>query len=43
MGLIDIDTVKELYKKQEINPSFMIYGEGWNMLRFRYGRFSKHE
>jgi pullulanase len=33
MGLIDIDTVKELYKKaREINPSFMIYGEGWNML-----------
>lgn len=32
MGLIDIDTIlKTLKECREINPNFMIYGEGWDM------------
>lgn len=32
MGLIDIDTIKEAYKKITMaNPFAMMYGEGWNM------------
>lgn len=32
MGLIDIDTIKEITKNaKSIKKDFMIYGEGWNM------------
>ena len=32
MGIIDIDTIKLIEKKaKEIDPYFIIYGEGWNM------------
>lgn len=32
MGLIDVNTINEAYKKAiEINPFTMMYGEGWNM------------
>jgi len=32
MGLIDIETMKLIEKQaHEIDPSFLIYGEGWNM------------
>ncbi len=32
MGLLDGETIKELdAKTKEVNPSFIIYGEGWNM------------
>ncbi|MEG0593022.1 MAG: type I pullulanase [Coprobacillus sp.] len=33
MGLIDIDTMKLIdAQAKSIDPSFMIYGEGWNMM-----------
>ncbi len=33
MGLIDIDTMKLIDQQcKSIDPSFMIYGEGWNMM-----------
>lgn len=32
MGIIDVDTMNAIYDKcSAINPSFMLYGEGWNM------------
>lgn len=32
MGILDIDTMNEVYAvTHEINPNFMIYGEGWDM------------
>ncbi|MFA5380973.1 MAG: type I pullulanase [Candidatus Izemoplasmatales bacterium] len=32
MGLIDIDTMKEIQKKLlELNPKIIVYGEGWKM------------
>lgn len=32
MGIIDLETMKLLVSKvKQINPSFMFYGEGWNM------------
>ncbi len=32
MGLTDIDTINEVYEKcKKLNPSFMLYGEGWDM------------
>lgn len=32
MGILDVDTINEIVKKcKMINPSFMVYGEGWNM------------
>lgn len=37
MGLIDIDTIKIIYERlKEINPSIMLYGEGWNMFTSCY-------
>ncbi len=32
MGLLDIDTMNEIYiEAKKLNPSIMIYGEGWNL------------
>ncbi len=32
MGIIDIDTMKQVVAQgKELDPSFMVYGEGWNM------------
>lgn len=32
MGIIDVNTMNEIYEEcAMINPSFMLYGEGWNM------------
>lgn len=32
MGLIDVDTINAVYKEaHQINPNFIMYGEGWNM------------
>lgn len=32
MGILDIDTINEIEKRcKEINPSFVVYGEGWDM------------
>ena len=32
MGLIDIDTMNEIYRRcKEINNDFILYGEGWDM------------
>lgn len=32
MGIIDIETIKEIAKYgKSVDPSFMVYGEGWNM------------
>lgn len=32
MGILDIDTLNEVYAVcHEINPNFMVYGEGWDM------------
>lgn len=32
MGILDIDTMNEVYQEcSKIEPSIMIYGEGWNM------------
>ena len=32
MGIIDIDTVNAIYRQgKAIDPSFLLYGEGWNM------------
>lgn len=32
MGIIDIDTMNLVFKRvKELNPSGMVYGEGWNM------------
>lgn len=37
MGLIDIDTMKEIEKVvHEIKPDCMLYGEGWNMMAETY-------
>ncbi|MCI6272422.1 MAG: type I pullulanase [Erysipelotrichaceae bacterium] len=35
MGIIDVDTINEVYDvASSINPSVMIYGEGWNLPTF---------
>lgn len=32
MGIIDVDTINEVYEEcSKIEPSVMVYGEGWNM------------
>ena len=32
MGILDVDTINEVARVcREINPDFMIYGEGWDM------------
>ncbi|OOO00285.1 MAG: hypothetical protein ATN35_08245 [Epulopiscium sp. Nele67-Bin004] len=32
MGIIDVDTINEIKRRcSEVDPSVMIYGEGWNM------------
>ncbi len=32
MGILDIDTIQTIYNEcKAINPSFILYGEGWNM------------
>lgn len=32
MGILDVDTMNQVYAScQEINPDFMVYGEGWDM------------
>lgn len=32
MGILDVDTLNEVYTVcHEINPNFMVYGEGWDM------------
>jgi len=35
MGILDVDTLNEVYRVcHEINPNFMVYGEGWDMPSF---------
>ena len=35
MGIIDVDTMNEVYEEcAKIDPSVMVYGEGWNMPSF---------
>lgn len=35
MGILDIETIKEIYTTcKKINSSFILYGEGWNMPSF---------
>lgn len=41
MGLLDVDTIKEIgeYASKK-DPSFIIYGEGWNMMGESEGRYA---
>lgn len=41
MGLIDVDTIKEIEEyASKKDPSFIVYGEGWNMMGEKEGRYA---